>query len=157
VIVVKVRDGQVTNTPFHVVIDVTTAGERDILGGLGRRRRRGRDVLAHRDQEPRRARGVCIVVCDGLKGLPDAITTTWELAQVQTCVIHLILGRLPFRVPPGLGPDGQGPAPGLSPSRTWPGGAPTAVNADQAEARMEDVAERWQARYPAAVKRWRSA
>jgi transposase-like protein len=31
-IVVKVRDGQVTNKPFYVVIAVTTAGERDILG-----------------------------------------------------------------------------------------------------------------------------
>ena len=31
-IVVKVRDGQVTNKPFYVVIGVTTAGERDILG-----------------------------------------------------------------------------------------------------------------------------
>lgn len=29
---------------------------------------------------------VCIAVCDGLKGLPEAITTVWELAQVQTCV-----------------------------------------------------------------------
>ena len=31
-LVVKVRDGQVTNKPFYVVIGVTTAGERDILG-----------------------------------------------------------------------------------------------------------------------------
>jgi transposase-like protein len=31
-LVVKVRDGQVTNEPFYVVIGVTTAGERDILG-----------------------------------------------------------------------------------------------------------------------------
>ena len=31
-IVVKVRDGQVRNTPFYVVMGVTTAGERDILG-----------------------------------------------------------------------------------------------------------------------------
>ena len=54
-IVVKVRDGQVTNEPFYVVIGVTTAGERDILGHLGRRRRRGSEVLAQRadrDQEP---------------------------------------------------------------------------------------------------------
>src|SRR5215212_3816545 len=29
---VKVRDGQVTNRPFYVVIGVTVAGERDILG-----------------------------------------------------------------------------------------------------------------------------
>jgi transposase-like protein len=39
---------------------------------------------------------VCIVVCDGLKGLPDAITTTWPLAVVQTCVLHLI--RATFRL-----------------------------------------------------------
>ena len=54
---VKVRDGQVTNRPFYVVIGVTVDGHRDILGHLGRRRRRGREVLAagaHRDQEPRR-------------------------------------------------------------------------------------------------------
>ncbi len=31
-IVVKVRDGQVRNTPFYVVMGVTTAGEREILG-----------------------------------------------------------------------------------------------------------------------------
>lgn len=33
---------------------------------------------------------VCIVVCDGLTGLPDAIAATWPLAVVQTCVLHLI-------------------------------------------------------------------
>ena len=31
-LVVKVADGQVRNEPFYVVIGVTTAGERDILG-----------------------------------------------------------------------------------------------------------------------------
>ena len=45
-IVVKVRDGQVTNKPFYVVIGVTTGGERDILPDLRRRRRGRRQVLA---------------------------------------------------------------------------------------------------------------
>lgn len=31
---------------------------------------------------------VCIVACDGLKGLPKSIATTGNLAQVQTCVVH---------------------------------------------------------------------
>jgi transposase-like protein len=31
---------------------------------------------------------VCIVCCDGLKGLPDAIIATWPQAVVQTCVVH---------------------------------------------------------------------
>ena len=32
---------------------------------------------------------VCIVVC-GLEGLPEAITTVWDRAIVQTCVCHLL-------------------------------------------------------------------
>jgi putative transposase len=31
---------------------------------------------------------VCMVVCDGLKGLPDAIETVWPQAITQTCVVH---------------------------------------------------------------------
>lgn len=34
--------------------------------------------------------GVFIAVCDGLKGLPEAITTTWERTLVQQCVVHLV-------------------------------------------------------------------
>ena len=33
---------------------------------------------------------VCITVCDGLKGLLEAINTVLELAVVQTCIVHLI-------------------------------------------------------------------
>jgi hypothetical protein len=31
---------------------------------------------------------VCIVVCDGLKGLPDAIGQVWPAAITQTCIVH---------------------------------------------------------------------
>ncbi|WP_338029789.1 transposase [Egibacter rhizosphaerae] len=30
---------------------------------------------------------MCIVVCDGLKGLPESIEATWPLAVIQTCVL----------------------------------------------------------------------
>ena len=39
---------------------------------------------------------VCIVVCDGLKGLSEAINTVWDRAVIQTCVIHLL--RNTFRL-----------------------------------------------------------
>ena len=29
---------------------------------------------------------VCMLVCDGLKGLPDAVSTVWEKTIVQTCI-----------------------------------------------------------------------
>jgi putative transposase len=33
---------------------------------------------------------VLMLVCDGLKGLPDAVETVWPRTIVQTCVIHLL-------------------------------------------------------------------
>jgi putative transposase len=147
-LVVKVRDGQVTNKPFYIVIGVTCAGERDILGiwagDGGEGAKYWLAVLT--ELKNRGVEDVCIVVCDGLKGLPQAITTTWELAQVQTCVIHLI--RNTFRY--AARQDWDQMARDLKPIYT-------AVNADQAEARLEDFAEKWQGKYPAAVKLWRNA
>jgi transposase-like protein len=94
--VVKVRDGQVTNKPVYVVIGVTVDGERDILGlwagdgGEGAKFWLG----VFTDIKNRGVQDVCIAVCDGLKGLPEAITTTWELATVQACVIHYAEARV---------------------------------------------------------------
>ena len=87
---VKVRDGQVRNKPFYILLGVTVNGERDILGiwagdgGEGAKYWLG--VLT--EIKNRGVEDVCVAVCDGLKGLPEAITTVWEQATVQTCVIH---------------------------------------------------------------------
>lgn len=89
---------------------------------------------------------VLIAVCDGLKGLPDAITTTWELTQVQTCVIHLL--RNTFRY--AAREDWDQIARDLKPIYT-------AVNATVAGQRLEDFAEKWGSKYPAAARLWRSA
>jgi hypothetical protein len=58
--------------------------------GLGRRRRGGCEVLLHMLTEikNRGVGDVCIVVCDGLSGLPDAVTTTWPQAITQTSNVH---------------------------------------------------------------------
>jgi putative transposase len=96
--VVKVRDGQVANKPVYVVIGVTVDGERDILGlwagdgGEGAKFWLG----VFTEIKNRGVQDVCIAVCDGLKGPPEAITTTWELATVQACVIHLIRNTFRF-------------------------------------------------------------
>ncbi|WP_422449413.1 transposase, partial [Thermoanaerobacterium sp. DL9XJH110] len=33
---------------------------------------------------------VCMLVCDGLTGLPDAVNTVWPQTVVQTCIVHLL-------------------------------------------------------------------
>jgi len=91
-IMVKVRDGQVTNRPVYVAIGVTCNGERDILGlwagDGGEGAKFWLSVLT--EIKNRGVQDVCILVCDGLKWLPDSVTATWPLTIVQTCVIHLL-------------------------------------------------------------------
>ena len=36
----------------------------------------------------RGTRDCLIVVCDGLKGLPEAIATVWPQTIAQTCIVH---------------------------------------------------------------------
>jgi transposase-like protein len=91
---VKVRDGSVSNKAFYVAVAVTVNGERDILGiwagqeGGGEGAKYWQQVLT--EIKNRGVHDVLIVVCDGLKGLPEAITAVWDQAVVQTCVIHLL-------------------------------------------------------------------
>src|SRR5215212_6993504 len=89
---VKVRGGQVTNRPVYVAIGVTCGGERDILGLWAGDGGEGAKfwLAVLTEIKNRGTNDVCIVVCDGLKGLPEAITTVWDRAIVQTCVIHLL-------------------------------------------------------------------
>ncbi len=35
-------------------------------------------------------------VCDRLKGLPNAITTTWEHTIARQCVVHLVRNSLRY-------------------------------------------------------------
>ncbi len=97
-LVVKVRDGQVTNKPIYVVIGVTVDGERDILGLWAGDGSEGAKfwLSVFTELKNRGIEDVCIAVCDGLKGLPEAITTAWEYATVQTCIIHLIRNTFRF-------------------------------------------------------------
>ncbi len=89
-IVVKIRDGQVTNRPIYVAIGVTVNGERDILGlwagDGGEGAKFWLSVLT--EIKNRGVADVCIVVCDGLKGLPEAIGEVWPAAVVQTSSVH---------------------------------------------------------------------
>jgi transposase-like protein len=97
----KLRDGLIANRPIYVALAVTVEGTREILGLWAGDGGEGAKHWLHvlTEIKNRGVRDVCMVVCDGLKGLPDAIGTVWPQAVTQTCVIHL----LRIRVPRGLG------------------------------------------------------
>jgi Transposase, Mutator family len=73
-----------------VALGINCAGERDVLGlwagtgGEGAKAWMG--MLA--ELRNRGVEDVCIVACDGLKGLPEAITEIWPQATVQLSSVH---------------------------------------------------------------------
>jgi putative transposase len=147
-IVVKVRDGQVTNRPVYAAIGVTLEGGKDILGLWAGTGGEGAKfwMAVLTDLRNRGVRDVFFVVCDGLKGLPDVVANVWPQAIVQTCIIHLI--RNTFR---------------LASKRDWDAikraikPIYTAVNADTAAAALDELEAGWGQRYTAIIRLWRNA
>ena len=89
---VKIRDeGLVRNKAVFLAIGVRCSGHKEILG-LWIEQTEGAKFWL-RVMNELKARGVgdiLIAVVDGLKGFPEAITTVFPDAVVQTCIVHLI-------------------------------------------------------------------
>jgi putative transposase len=86
---------------------------------------------------------VCMVVCDGLKGLPAAIETVWPQAITQTCIVHLL--RNSFRY--ASKKDWPAIAKDLKPIYT----APSESGALDA---FVAFTEQWGSRNPAIIRVW---
>jgi putative transposase len=147
-IYVKIREGQVANRPIYVVIGVTVDGIRDILGLWVGDGGEGAKFWAHvlTEIKNRGTRDVCILVCDGLSGLPEAVSSVWPQTIVQACVVHLL--RNSFRYAGRK--DWTAIAKDLKPIYT---AATEAVALD----RLAEFSARWEARYPAIVGLWENA
>jgi transposase-like protein len=145
---VKIRDGQVANRPIYVALAVTSEGTRDILGlwagDGGEGAKYWLQVLT--ELKNRGVADACMVVCDGLSGLPDAVAHVWPQALVQTCIVHLL--RNSFRY--AARQDWDKIAKALKPVYT----APTESAAME---RWLEFAEEWGTKYPAIVRLWENA
>jgi transposase-like protein len=118
----------------------------------GRGTRRARPVGRHGGEGAKqwmatlaelRTRGVddvCIVACDGLEGLPDAIAEIWPPATVQLCVVRLVRASLRYASKAHWSQTTKA-------SRD----ADTAATAGAAEQRFAEFEQAWGGRYPAIV------
>lgn len=86
---------------------------------------------------------VLMLVCDGLKGLPDAVEGVWPRTIVQTCVVHLL--RNSFRYAARQDWDKVGEA--LKPSYAAP-------SEDAATERFLEFQESLGQKYPAIARLW---
>jgi transposase-like protein len=147
---VKIRDGSVANRPVYVALAVTVEGTRDILGlwagehGDGEGAKYWMRVLS--EIKNRGTQDCLIVVCDGLKGLPEAITTVWPKTIVQTCVVHLLRNSFKY-----------------ASKKDWAAIAKdlklvyTAPSESAALDAFAEFSEKWERKYPAIIRLWTNA
>ncbi len=145
---VKIRDGKVANRPVYVVMSVTVEGTRDILGIWAGDGGEGAKywLQVFTELKNRGLDDVLMLVCDGLKGLPDAVETVWPRTIVQTCIIHLL--RNSFRY--AARQDWEKIAKALKPVYTAP-------NESAAAERFGEFQDAWGKKYPAIIRLWESA
>lgn len=131
-----------------MALAVTTEGRREILGlwagDGGEGAKHWLNILT--EIKNRGAGDVLMLVCDGLRGLPDAVETVWPATIVQTCVVHLL--RNSFRY--AARQDWDKIAKALKPIYT-------AATEDAALERFAEFADTWGKKYPAIVRLWENA
>ena len=150
-LMIKIRDGVVTSRPVYLAIGIDCDGAKQVLGlwvspTTGESAKFWLSVLS--ELRSRGVADVCIVCCDGLTGLPEAITVTWPQAVVQLCVVHLIRASLRYASCKYWVPLTRD----LRPIYTAAGESAAAA----AAAALEAFAGQWEGRYPAIVKLWRA-
>lgn len=147
-IMCKVRDeGAVRNKAAHLAVGIDVDGDKHVLG-IWLEANEGAKFWTKVMNELR-ARGVedvLVVVCDGLKGLPEAVETVWPHAWVQTCVVHLMRNSLALC----SYKDRKHVAAALK-------AIYRAADEHTAAAALEDFEAAWGQRYPGIGRMWRDA
>jgi putative transposase len=145
-LMVKMRhEGRVENRAVYVVIGIDSQGQKDVLG-LWTSANEGAkfwlQVLT--DLKNRGVKDIFIACVDGLKGFPQAIETVFPLAQVQLCIVHLTRASLNYV----NWKERKAVAADLKAIYR----ADTAL---QAEQELQNLSEKWGARYPTIAPIWR--
>ncbi|MCC6438958.1 MAG: IS256 family transposase [Acidimicrobiales bacterium] len=146
-LVVKVRvDGVVRNRPAYLVLGLNTAGRKEALAlVMGQGDESAKFWLkVMTDLRNRGLRQVCVVCCDGLTALPEAIEAVYADAWVQCCVVHLIrnsLAHVSYK-------DRKAVAKDLRPIYR-------AATEDEALEALMAFSDTWDGRYPMISELWR--
>ena len=144
----KIRDkGAVTIKVAHLVIGVDVEGRKHALGAWIAEAEGAKfwhSVLTQ--LRNRGLRDVLIACCDGLAGLPEAITSVFPDTVVQTCVVHVIRSALRFV-------SYQDRKKITASMRT----IYTAPTVEAAELAFKDLETTWGHQYPGVIDVWRRA
>jgi putative transposase len=143
---VKIRDeGVVKNKAVYLALGMNVDGIKQVLG-LWIEQTEGAKfwLRVMTELKNRGVADILIAAVDGLKGFPEAITSVFPKAQVQTCIVHMVRHSLRF-VP---WKDRKQVAADLK-------AIYKAENAEAAEDRLSEFEEKWDGKYPTIGQSWR--
>ncbi len=143
---VKIRDeGTVRNKAVYLALGMNTDGIKQVLG-LWIEQTEGAKfwLRVMSELKNRGVQDILIAAVDGLKGFPEAITSIFPKAQVQTCIVHMVRHSLRF-VP---WKDKKQVAADLK-------AIYKAENAEAAEDRLTEFEQKWDPKYPTISQSWR--
>jgi putative transposase len=145
---IKVRDrGAVTIKVAHLAVGVDVDGRKHALGvwiAEAEGAKFWHSVLTQ--LRNRGLRDILILCCDGLSGLPEAVTSAFPDTIVQTCVVHVVRNAMRFV-------SYQDRKEIAACMRT----IYTAPSLEAAEIAFKDLDTEWGGQYPGVVDVWRRA
>jgi len=146
-IVLKIRqDKQVINKAIYLALGVNLEGHKELLG-LWISENEGAkfwlNVLT--EMQNRGVKDILIACVDGLKGFPDAINTAFPKTQIQLCIVHMVRNSMKYV----SWKDYKAIAADLK--RIY-----QSVTEEEALLALEQLAERWDDKYPQISKSWRT-
>jgi transposase-like protein len=143
----KVReDGRVVTRCLYNILGIDADGKKDVLGSYVSSSEGANFWLAVlTDLRNRGVEDILIISIDGLKGFPEAIATIFPKAEIQSCVVHQIRNSLKYvsyKEKKEFASDLQA--------------VYQATGIEAAELALDALEEKWQKRYPAVIKSWRT-
>lgn len=143
----KVRDGaQVRNKAVYLAIAVNMDGLKEVLGMWIAQTEGAKFWLqVVTELKNRGVEDILFACVDGLKGFPEAIETVYPKTEVQLCIVHMVRHSLNFvgwKQRKDVAADLR---------KVY-----TAATESEAETRLAEFADKWDARFPMIARSWRA-
>jgi len=143
----KVREeGKVVSKAVYVALAINMEGKREVLGfyiGESESSRFWMQVFT--DLQNRGVEDILIACFDGLKGMPEAISTIYPKTEIQLCIVHQIRNSIKY-----VGSLNQ---------KEFARDLKTVYKASTkeiAEKSLDELEEKWGEKYPIVIRSWRN-
>jgi putative transposase len=140
------ENGKVISKAVYTILGVNLDGKKDVLG-LYISENEGANFWLQvlTDLSNRGVKDILIACIDGLKGFPEAIEAMFPETEVQLCIVHQIRNSLKY-----VASKNQKEFM-VDLKKVY-----KATSKDIAEVELDNLAEKWEDKYPIVIRSWRN-